>query len=380
MPRKWYPCASVGCGGTTQHELELKNSEFCTLCRAKLRHSVPVERREQEPGDVLELRRSLDTALRDLARSKTRTTELVLALQDAATAAIGAMQIPPVPQPAADTRTKQGEVAIAVLADWQLAKVTPSYSTEICEQRVEQYAEKVIALTNIQRADHPVRELRVYLLGDLIEGELIFPGQAHLIDASLYSQVLTSGPRILGNFLRRMAATYESVRVVGVIGNHGSLGGRARRDYHPETNADAMMYEVTRQVVASEPRITWQPNSTPGERKWYAVDYVGKSGFMLFHGDQVKSTFGYPWYGLGKKILGWANSGIPEPFHYALSGHFHTPVRTLHGRIRHWGSGSTESDNTYAAEYFASCGTPSQWLLFCHPDRGVTAEYEVHLS
>ena len=63
-----------------------------------------------------------------------------------------------------------------------------------------------------------------------------------------------------------------------------------------------------------------------------------------------------------------------------MAGHFHTPTRMLVGRVRCWIGGSTESDNTYAAEMIAAQGTPSQWLLFADPSRGVTAEYEVHLG
>jgi hypothetical protein len=163
-------------------------------------------------------------------------------------------------------------------------------------------------------------------------------------------------------------------------------GGPFRKAYHPESNADAMLYETTRLVVKGdegtdrEPRLTWTPNSVSGERLWYRVDRVGDKGFLLFHGDQITGGFGgFPWYGFGKKIMGWRMGAIPEPFDYAVSGHFHTPVRGLYGSVRHWGSGSTESDNTYAAEQLAASGTPSQWLLFCHPKHGITCEYEVHL-
>ena len=75
--------------------------------------------------------------------------------------------------------------------------------------------------------------------------------------------------------------------------------------------------------------------------------------------------------------MGWRNL---YGFEYAASGHFHTPVRGYYtGGITHWGNGTTESDNTYAQENMAASGEPSQWLLFCHPQVGVTAEYEVHL-
>ena len=142
-----------------------------------------------------------------------------------------------------------------------------------------------------------------------------------------------------------------------------------------------MMYEATRLALGGESRIDWGPNMVPGERNWYAVDEVGSKGFFLFHGDQIKGGFaGFPWYGFGKKVMGWRMGAVAEPFDYALAGHFHTPTRMHIGNVTLWVSGSTESHNTYAAEQLAAQGTPSQWLLFSHPENGVTAEYEVHLT
>ncbi len=326
-------------------------------------------------------RRIIQKLLRQVAEAKADKDGLVEAVYRAAREAAEGLHMPPVAPPAHDTRKKAAEVAVAVLSDWQLAKQTKTYNTPVCEERIKRYGDKLISLVDIQRADHPVKELRIYLLGDIIEGEMIFPGQAHLIDASLFRQVMVDGPRILGDFVRRMLGCFERVHVVGVIGNHGALGGRARREYHPESNADAMLYEVVRMVLASERRLSWADNFTRGERHWYAVDQVGEKSFLLFHGDQVKGGFaGFPWYGFAKKIQGWRMGAIREPFEYALSGHFHTPVTMTIGPITLWGNGSTESDNTYAAEQLAAMGRPSQRLLFVHPKRGVTAEYNVWLD
>lgn len=325
-----------------------------------------------------ELRDALNKALRDLDKAKRAKDELVDAVYRAARDATASLNLPPVPRPAADKRKRVGEVAVVLLSDWQLAKVTPTYSTAVCEERIKSLAAKVRELVAIQRADHPVREVHLLCLGDLVEGELVFPGQQHLIDASLYRQVMSDGPRILASFVRTMAAEFEKVKVVGVIGNHGALGGRARRDYHPESNADAMMMEVARLVCADLPNLEWDPCLSPGERRWYATDDIGDHRFFLFHGDQIKGgSFGYPWYGFGKRIQGW-NLSV-ERFNYSASGHFHTPVRMYLNGITHWGNGSTESDNTYAQEGLAASGEPSQWLLFVHPERGVTAEYLVRL-
>ena len=199
-------------------------------------------------ADQEDLRGTIRTLTRQLAKAKAGREELVAAVYRGALDGIRGLTIPAVPPPPPDKRRKQGEAAVAVLGDWQLAKVTPTYNSEVCEQRIERYAEKVIQLTNIQRADHPVNELRVWAIGDLVEGELIFAGQSHLIDASLYRQVTVDGPRILGNFLRRMLSHFDRVHFTGVIGNHGALGrsgparvfarGQRRPDAVPHRPAD----------------------------------------------------------------------------------------------------------------------------------------------
>lgn len=334
------------------------------------------EAREAQSTD--ELRASLDRTLRTLDKAKASKEELVAAVYRAAKDAAASITVPPVPKPVADKRTGSPEVAICLLADWQLGKITPDYNTDVALDRIARYAEKVVRLIELQRSHHPVKEARIYLLGDLLEGEEIFPGQAHRIDASLYSQ-LFRGAEALAKVVRTVAATVPSVRVVGAIGNHGALGGPIRRSYHPETNADAMLYNVARMLVSEDKRIQWPETFVAGERAWYAVDEVlGKRWFMA-HMDQVKSaSLGIPWYGFQKRLLGWATS--VAPFDYAVGGHWHVPVRFNVNAITYWGAGSTESSNTYAQEFLASGGQrPSQWLLFQGED-GVTAEYQVFLD
>jgi len=322
-----------------------------------------------------------------LTKARVSKQDLVDAVYRAASDGIANLDIKPVVPPRLDKRQKSAETAVAVLSDWQLAKMTETYSSKVCEERIEKYAEKVIALTDIQRADHPVRDCRVYLLGDILEAELIFPGQAHAVDASLYRQVTIDGPRILSNFLRKMLSHFDHVHAVGVIGNHGAIAGfRIGRQFHPESNADRMLYRIVQQILEPEKRLTWNIPDGGVERKWYATDLVGEKTFFLFHGDQVRGTMlGFPWYGFGRRLQGWRNGaiktgGIPIPFDYALSGHFHTPVRLFLNTITLWGNGSTESSNEYAAENMAAAGEPCQWLLFSHPKHGVTAEYLVHLA
>lgn len=326
-------------------------------------------------SEIERLKSAHRKALRKLDDRDLEKRELIEAVYLAAREAATAINLKPVTPPKADKRKADDEVAILILSDWQLGKITPTYNSEICAERIIQLAEKVNKLVEIQRKAHPVKEIRVYLLGDLIEGEDIFPGQAHLVDASLYNQVFHGG-EILAGLVRNLAGAFEHVKVVGVIGNHGRLGRRGT--FHPESNADAMMYRIASMLVKEQKNVEWIETLAKGERAWFATDEVKGKTWFLFHGDQVSGGFaGFPWYGFGKKLQGW-NMTV-APFDYSVAGHFHTPTRMYLNGITHWSGGSTESSNTYAQEQLASAGEPCQWLLFQHPE-GVTAEYLIRLT
>lgn len=327
------------------------------------------------------LRDALNRALRKLEAAKASKEELVEAVYRAAHDAAIGVTYQPVVSPPKRKPARNAEVAVAMLGDWQLGKVTPDYDSEVCEARVQAYAQKVLDLTAIQRADHPVNECHVWLLGDLVEGELIFPGQAHRIDGGLYRQVALNGPRILGDLLRTLLSDFSEVKVTAVIGNHGAIGGLFRREMAPDTNADRMLYRIVADRLSDEKRLSWVIPDAQGERSWYAIDRIGNYSCLLFHGDQVRGGFaGMPWYGFFKAVNGWASGAIREPFGDAACGHWHQHATVTFNQRLLRVNGTTESYNTWAQEQLKSMGDPSQRLMFVHPEKGqVTAEYQVYL-
>ncbi len=121
-----------------------------------------------------ELKAAHVRVLRQLEKIRRSEDEYTEAVYRAARDAAASMTIKPVPAPKADKRKKGEEKAILLVADFQVGKVTPDYSTEIAASRVALLAKKVEQLVEIQRTDHPVREVNVFLLGDLVEGEDIY--------------------------------------------------------------------------------------------------------------------------------------------------------------------------------------------------------------
>lgn len=277
-------------------------------------------------------------------------------------------------------RTGNGdpEVAVAVFADWQLGKVTPDYNSEVLAERIELYTKKLLDIVEIQRADHPVDTLHVWLLGDIVEGEEIFPGQSHLLDSGIYRQVGVNGPEILTKFLSTALQHFSKVHVTGVIGNHGSIGGRNRKMYDPESNMDRLLYRIVNLIFKNEPRITFNIPDGRGERHWYAVDTIGTYSSLLIHGDQMPSPSAFPAY--YRKVMGWKDGAIPEEFEDVFMGHYHQQAKMTIGTSTLRISGSPESTNTYAQEYFNSMSRPSQHLMFIHPKNGITSEYSIWLD
>lgn len=330
---------------------------------------------EQQLAD---LKAAHTRTLRKLEKSRISKDELVEAVYEAVKDAASTLTIDPVKPPVKDKRRKHEEVAVPLVSDLQLAKVTPTYDSDTCEKRMELYADKIIELTDIQRSDHPIRRAVVPCLGDIIEGECIFPGQSHLIDGGLYRQIAVDGPRIIVNFLRKLLTCFDTIHVEWVIGNHGRIGRRG--DFEPETNGDRMLGKIVSDLLRNEPRITFNIPDGRGERNWYSVCEVGNWKALCIHGDQIKGHSGFPWYGLGKKVNGWASGAIPEEFFDVLMGHWHQIASIPLNKRTVYVNGSTESYNTFAQENLAAMSDPAQWLLFVHPEHGrVTAEYKVWL-
>lgn len=360
-----------------------KSLDSMGLCKYRKENGI-IEIKEntitgEQPTSFSELKLIYNKLLAEYEKLKSKEDHLADAVYRAVKEDIADNKIDRVPPPPKDKRKASEEVAVAILSDWQLAKVTPTYNSQICETRIEQYAETVIRLTEIQRAEHPVKHLHVWALGDIIEGELIFPGQSFLIDGGLYRQITVDGPRIMKNFIIKMLENFETVTFVGVIGNHGSIGGRARRDHDPETNGDRMLYRIVQLMFENEKRVKFIIPDGKGERNWYAIDTIGNYKSLLIHGDQFGSLSTF--YSFQKKIFGWKVGAIEEEFDDVYFGHFHTPTKMTFNSVQCRISGSPESTNTYAMESLAAIGKASQPLMFVHPDRGiVTAEYTCWLD
>lgn len=332
---------------------------------------------EPEPADVIALRKALTRAQQQLIQAKARTDHLVEVTHNAALDAMLTMgKIPAVPAPKKDTRLRGAEVALWHMTDWQGAKHTVSYNTEVMRERVMRFTRKAIDITKIQRSHHPVRKVVIAFGGDMVEGLFNFPTQAFEIDSTIFEQYVNVS-RLIVDVVREALANYETVEVVAEWGNHGRIG--SKRDAVPRSdNFDRMCYELARQLLAGEKRLTW--NDSPEDIQRIEI---GNYRALLIHGDEVgRNGFASPGT-IVQHANKWRSGSYPWEFRDVYIGHYHTHSEwaMANGLGSVYQTGSTESDNRYAGVMLASSATPSQRLHFIDPVKGrVTAAYKVWLD
>lgn len=322
---------------------------------------------------VEDLRRALENTQRQLAKQKARTDELVAATQTAAREAV--LATGGVKLPARRTRSKKrgAEVALWHLTDWQGAKVTPSYNSQVMRDRVLRFCDKAARLAEIQRADHPVDDLVIMLGGDMIEGLFNFPTQPYEIDATLFGQYVTVS-RLLTEVVQFALSEFSSVKVIGEWGNHGRLG--SKRDAVPRSdNADRMTYELARSLVNTDPRVTWEDCPEDIQR----VE-IGNYRALLIHGDEVgRNGFASP-STIVQHVNRWRSGAYAWEFRDVFIGHYHTHAEwaMANGEGAVYQTGSTESENRYAGVMLAASAVPSQRVHFVDPVAGrTTAQFKV---
>jgi len=330
-----------------------------------------------ESSDVKELRQAMLRLQKQLKQSKERNEDLVFATRQAAYDAMLTFgKVDPVPTVNIDKRKAKGEVALWHMTDWQGAKKTASYNSEVMRKRVLEFAEKAVRITDIQRADHPVKEVVIAFGGDMVEGLFNFPSQAFEIDSTLFEQYVNVS-RLCVDVVRFALANYEKVTVVPEWGNHGRIG--SKRDNVPRSdNFDRMCYELAHQLLSGEKRLVWQDCPEDIQR----IE-IGAYRALLIHGDEVgRNGFASPG-AIVQHANRWRSGSYPWEFRDVYIGHYHTHAEwaMANGLGSVYQTGSTESDNRYAGVMLAASATPSQRLHFIDPVKGrVTAAYKVWLD
>jgi len=277
--------------------------------------------------------------------------------------------------------TGELEIPIFHLTDTQIGKIINSYNFDIADERITEFFRRGVRITNLRRNMSKIKEARVYLGGDMIEGESIFPHQPHTIEpGGVFTQAIKIGPAIVTKNILYLMKHFETIKIIAQPGNHGRNGSKSH-GAHPLTNWDRVFYEylklqISDQMGNEKDRVKFIVCDKPEY-----VDYVFDWGNLLIHGDQIGGgAKPFPVASVARAMLGWAtDAGIPH-WDNMFMGHFHTNCTFPVNNKFCYGTGSTESGSDWVRSVLKASGYPTQRVVFMNRSKGVISDDVIYLG
>ncbi len=218
-------------------------------------------------------------------------------------------------------------------------------------------------------------ELTVLAYGDHTSGEI------HGAVNRSYFKNQFKNTLAIGQFhslmFRDLAPYFDVVNVVYVPGNHGRRSNK-KNHHGAQDNWDYLVAKTAEMYCRDIKNVHFTiPNSFS-----INVDICGH-GFCIFHGDDVKSNMGIPWYGLERRqrryaALGRVMSG--PSVRYFCCGHFHRPgnVSEVDGELLM--NGPWVATDAFAFNALSAYSAPTQLLHGVHEKYGITWRLPIKLK
>lgn len=215
--------------------------------------------------------------------------------------------------------------------------------------------------------NHSIDELVVVLLGDIVDGELIYQGQAYNQDMPLLDQTVYAATLIKKELINPAAKLFNRVRVVSVSGNHGEVrNDRGEHVMHPKTNFDSLAALMLQMGCADLPNVTFDIATTT-----LHTAMIRRWKFFMAH--KLPNPSGSP----GRSKYG----GYFERFRYdaVLRAHFHVPELAYYNTKPVIMNGSLPGTDDYALELSFNT-VPTQVLFTVSDKRPVALFWQVDVG
>ena len=206
-------------------------------------------------------------------------------------------------------------------------------------------------------------EIKVAMLGDMIENDIIYNNQRYEIDVRPFEQVKYA-VKTFAPILKGFKEEYGAVDVYTVRGNHGRISDEA----HEEDNWDNIFYHMLDMTLSEEDNI----RINIGNNGWNDFEVKGKK-IGINHGKHLHHQ-GSTSAGENKFLQQMVKRDLDE-IHI---GHYHErKSEEILDKMAYWHPSTKESGKFAGKHGFDS--VPSQQLIV-YDDDGATELYTINLS
>ncbi len=252
--------------------------------------------------------------------------------------------------------------------DSKTGKKELTYNMNIFKQEMANLQESIFQIHEILRNAYSLKKLNIFLLGDIITNDRIFPEQTFEIEKVVGLQIW-DGISYLTKFINNMLKIYEKITVVGVVGNHG----RSNPTHYNEpvqNNFEFFIYKTLQKQFADSKRVTI---IVPETRRY--IHTVCGWRHLIEHGDSMRgSSANY----IEKQIKDLKlNIGGFDVLHF---GHFHklNEIEISENIIVKQNGCWIPKDN-YGFNKFKNYSIPKQHFFGCNAKRPETWSYKIDL-
>ena len=246
---------------------------------------------------------------------------------------------------------------------------TGGYSSSIYVERLHAWADKILTFHRQDKRSLGLNKLVIHRLGDWLEGETIYPGQAFYIDAPVVDLIYQTVIPHEVEVMRRLASHFESIEQFCVIGNHGRAGKKG--DHHWRTNFEYIAYRTLQAALASQPNV-----KTFVSESMSMIVQHGQYRFLLNHGGHLSSNYGVPYYAMDRTYKALPNL-YGMIIDLLLVGHRHTPVN-LQDQVMM--NGCMPGGSELSVNVMLTSSRPSQKIFYFDQEKGVNRESSLYLS
>jgi len=262
------------------------------------------------------------------------------------------------------------EEFVLLISDIQIGHKTKTFNLEVAKKRCETLIHGLSRITQIHRASHPVKNINLFLLGDLIHNETI--GRfldLDEFDVVVKKQVFGGAIPILSRIISFCAQNFEKVNIWTCRGNHGNMGKFAATS----TNFDDVIYEFLRSEFKNQPNVYFHLTEN-----FFQVAKVFNTRFLITHGDTIRMWMNIPSYGITQRLMRW--QGSIEKFDVLVLGHFHSFAHMEWNDKEFIVNGTWVTDDDWVRKTIGLTGSCSQVLLSVHPRQGITFTRRIRLG